>query len=197
MNTDGVDKGKRRFLLAASSVAGGIAVAGTATPFVLSMLPSQRALAAGAPVEVDISKIEPGSYVTVAWRGKPVWVTYRTQAMLEQLPKNDPLLRDPNSNESTQPDYCKNEYRSIKPQYLVHVNICTHLGCAPLLKKQVGDPSLGASWPGGFFCPCHGSRYDMSVRVFKDVPAPLNMVIPPYVYKTDSRIIIGQDNIHS
>lgn len=188
-----VDTRKRKFLIAATSAVGGVAVAGVAVPLVMSMMPSARAKAAGAPVEVDISKIEPGMLLTVEWRGKPVWVVNRTQEMLEQLPKNDPLLADPNSDMPQQPAYCKNATRSIKPEYLVAVGICTHLGCSPTYRRDVGAADLGTDWPGGFFCPCHGSKFDLAARVYKSVPAPTNLVIPPYQYLSDAKLLIGVD----
>lgn len=188
-----VDTRKRKFLIAATSAVGGVAVAGVAVPLVLSMMPSARAKAAGAPVEVDISKIEPGMLLTVEWRGKPVWVVNRTKEMLDQLPKNDPLLADPNSDMPQQPAYCKNATRSIKPEYLVAVGICTHLGCSPTYRRDVGAADLGTDWPGGFFCPCHGSKFDLAARVFKGVPAPTNLVIPPYQYLSDAKLLIGVD----
>jgi ubiquinol-cytochrome c reductase iron-sulfur subunit len=188
-----VDTRKRKFLIAATSAVGGVAVAGVAVPLVMSMMPSARAKAAGAPVEVDISKIEPGMLLTVEWRGKPVWIVYRTKEMLEQLPKNDPMLADPNSDMPQQPPYCKNGTRSIKPEYLVAVGICTHLGCSPTFRKDVGAADLGAGWPGGFFCPCHGSKFDLAARVFKGVPAPTNLVVPPYQFLSDAKLLIGVD----
>jgi len=194
MSQNEVDRSKRRFLIAATTAVGGVAAAATAVPFVMSMLPSQRAKAAGAPVEADISKVEPGMLVAFEWRGKPVWVVNRTKEMLDLLGKHDDALRDPQSNEPQQPSYCKNATRSIKPQYLIAIGICTHLGCSPTYRKDVGAPDLGADWPGGFFCPCHGSRFDLAARVFKDVPAPLNLEIPPHKYLSDSRILIGEDS---
>jgi ubiquinol-cytochrome c reductase iron-sulfur subunit len=188
-----VDTRKRKFLIAATSAVGGVAVAGVAVPLLMSMMPSARAKAAGAPVEVDISKIEPGMLLTVEWRGKPVWIVNRTKEMLDQLPKNDPLLADPNSDMPQQPAYCKNATRSIKPEYLVAVGICTHLGCSPTYRRDVGVADLGAAWPGGFFCPCHGSKFDLAARVFKGVPAPTNLVIPPYQYLSDAKLLIGVD----
>jgi ubiquinol-cytochrome c reductase iron-sulfur subunit len=188
-----VDTRKRKFLIAATSAVGGVAVAGVAVPLVMSMMPSARAKAAGAPVEVDISKIEPGMLLTVEWRGKPVWIVYRTKEMLEQLPKNDPMLADPNSDMPQQPPYCKNGTRSIKPEFLVAVGICTHLGCSPTFRKDVGAADLGAGWPGGFFCPCHGSKFDLAARVFKGVPAPTNLVVPPYQFLSDAKLLIGVD----
>ena len=188
-----VDARKRKFLIAATSAVGGVAVAGVAVPLVMSMLPSARAKAAGAPVEVDISKVEPGMLLTVEWRGKPVWVVNRTPEMLALMAKHDDQLTDPKSEQPQQPDYCKNATRSIKPEYLVAVGICTHLGCSPTYRKEVGAADMGADWPGGFFCPCHGSRFDLAARVFKNVPAPINLVIPPHQYLSDARLLIGVD----
>ncbi|MEW5892473.1 MAG: ubiquinol-cytochrome c reductase iron-sulfur subunit [Pseudomonadota bacterium] len=194
MSDTNVDKSKRRFLVMASSAVGGIAAAGTAIPFVVSMMPSARALAAGAPVEVDLSKIEPGALLTVEWRGKPVWIVSRTKEMLDLLGKHDDKLTDPQSdNSNQQPDYCKNPTRSIKPEYLIAVGICTHLGCSPTYRKEVGAADLGADWPGGFFCPCHGSRFDLAARVFNGSPAPTNLVIPPHKYLSESKVLIGED----
>jgi ubiquinol-cytochrome c reductase iron-sulfur subunit len=193
-NGQKVDTSKRKFLIAATSAVGGVAAAGVAVPLVMSMLPSARAKAAGAPVEVDISKVEPGMLLTVEWRGKPVWVVNRTKEMLDGLSKIDGQLTDPNSEQPQQPEYCKNATRSIKPEYLVAVGICTHLGCSPSEKLKLGaDSGLGADWPGGFFCPCHGSRFDLAARVFKNVPAPTNLVIPPHQYLSDTRLLIGVD----
>ena len=193
---DKVDEGKRRFLLTASSAMGGIATVAVAWPFVASMMPSQRAKAAGAPVEVDISKIEPGSFLTVEWRGKPVWIVNRTQEMMDRLAKDVDLLADPNSESSVQPEYAKNPARSITEHanYLVVVGVCTHLGCSPTYRKEVGAADLGSDWPGGFFCPCHGSKFDMAARVFKGVPAPSNLEVPPYKYLSDARLLIGDDS---
>jgi ubiquinol-cytochrome c reductase iron-sulfur subunit len=185
---------KRRFLLAASSVAGGIAAIGAATPFFLSMFPSARARAAGEPVEVDISKVEPGMLMRVEWRGEPVWVLHRTPEMLESVKKMDARVADPNSDASEQPDFAKNEYRSAKPEYLILIGICTHLGCSPMAKLQPGAESgLGDDWLGGFFCPCHGSKFDLAGRVLKDVPAPRNLRVPPYKFASDARLVVGQD----
>ncbi len=189
-----VDRSKRRFLVAATTVVGGAAGVVALVPFVASMLPSERAKAAGAPVEVDISKIEPGMFLAVAWQGKPVWVVNRTPAMLAKLPGLDSRLVDPNSDVATQtPVYCKNVDRSIKPEFLVVVGICTHLGCSPTYRPELGPADLGPDWPGGWFCPCHGSRYDLSARVFKNVPAPMNMQVPPHYYMSDTRILVGED----
>jgi ubiquinol-cytochrome c reductase iron-sulfur subunit len=188
-----VDTRKRKFLIAATSAVGGVAVAGVAVPLVMSMMPSARAKAAGAPVEVDISKIEPGMLLTVEWRGKPVWIVNRTPEMLGLMAKLDDQLADANSEMPQQPDYCKNAGRSIKPEILVAVGICTHLGCSPTYRKEVGAADLGADWPGGFFCPCHGSRFDLAGRVYKGVPAPTNLVIPPHQYLSDAKLLIGVD----
>ncbi|HEX4986889.1 MAG TPA: ubiquinol-cytochrome c reductase iron-sulfur subunit [Burkholderiales bacterium] len=195
MAQSNVSRGKRRFLIAASSVMGGVAGAAVAVPFVMSMTPSARARAAGAPVEVDISKVEPGMMITVEWRGKPVWIVHRTPEMLASLPKMDGEVADPKSKVKQQPDYAKNENRSIKPEYLVLVGICTHLGCSPSQKLAAGDADgMGSNWPGGFFCPCHGSKFDLAGRVFKGVPAPINLEVPPYAYLSDTRLIIGADS---
>ena len=188
-----VDTRKRKFLIAATSAVGGVAVAGVAVPLVMSMLPSARAKAAGAPVEVDISKIEPGMLLTAEWRGKPVWIVNRTKEMLDLMGKHQDQLADPKSDMPQQPVYCKNANRSIKPEFLVAVGICTHLGCSPTFRKDVGAADLGADWPGGFFCPCHGSRFDLAARVFKGVPAPTNLVIPPHQYLSDAKLLIGVD----
>ncbi|MDP3584482.1 MAG: ubiquinol-cytochrome c reductase iron-sulfur subunit [Thiobacillus sp.] len=188
-----VDARKRKFLIAATSAVGGVAVASVAVPLVMSMMPSARAKAAGAPVEVDISKVEPGMLLTVEWRGKPVWIVNRTPEMLALLSKHDAKLTDPNSDMPQQPDYCKNPTRSIKPEYLVAVGICTHLGCSPTFRREIGAADLGADWSGGFFCPCHGSTFDLAARVFKGVPAPTNLVIPPHQYLSDAKLLIGVD----
>jgi len=188
-----VNHGKRRFLIGATSVVGGSGVVAAATPFVMSFFPSERAKAAGAPVEVDISKVEPGQKIDLEWRGKVVWVINRTPAMLASLPKLDPRLVDPHSEVPQQPPYCKNETRSIKPALWVAVGICTHLGCSPTYRPEVAPADLGPDWLGGFFCPCHQSKFDLAGRVFKDVPAPTNLVIPPHKYMTDTRILIGED----
>jgi ubiquinol-cytochrome c reductase iron-sulfur subunit len=189
-----VNESKRRFLVGATSVVGGIGAVAVATPFVMSLFPSERAKAAGAPVEVDISKLEPGALVMVEWRGKAIYVVHRTPQMLAQLKDMGPRLRDPDSDDSEQPQYAKNPARAIKPEYLVLVGVCTHLGCAPLDRFTPGDVTTGMNdWPGGFFCPCHGSKFDLAGRVFKDVPAPTNLTVPPYQFLGDTRIQIGAD----
>ena len=186
-----VDKGKRRFLIGATGVVGGIGGVAAATPFVMSLFPSERAKAAGAPVEVDIGKIEPGQKINVEWRGKVVWLVNRTAAMLATLPKLDAKLADPKSEAPQQPAYCKNETRSIKPEMWVAVGICTHLGCSPTFRPELAPADLGPEWLGGFFCPCHQSKFDLAGRVYKGVPAPTNLVIPPYKYLSDTKIMIG------
>ena len=186
--------GRRKFLVAATSVAGGIAGAAIATPFLLSMMPSERAKAAGAPVEVDISKLEPGMLMMVEWRGRVVWVLNRTPEMLETLAKLEDQLADPNSEKNQQPEYARNRTRSIKPEILVTEGVCTHLGCSPVFRKDVAPADLGPDWLGGFFCPCHGSKFDLAGRVYKSVPAPTNMVVPPHVYLSDSRLLIGSES---
>lgn len=188
------DKGKRRFLVAATGVAGGVAAGAAAVPFVASMLPSERAKAAGAPVEVDISRLAPGERLTVEWRGKPVWIVHRTQQMLDTVKKNADKVADPESKKPMQPTYAKNEMRSIKPDYLVVVGICTHLGCSPVEKFQATAEAFDANWQGGFYCPCHGSLFDLAGRVYKNKPAPDNLEVPPYKFLSDTRILIGDDS---
>ncbi len=183
--------GRRKFLVAVTSVAGGIAGVAIATHFRLSMMPSERAKAAGAPVEVDISKLEPGMLLMVEWRGKVVWVLNRTPEMLDTLVKVEEELADPNSEKPQQPEYAQNRTRSIKPEILVTEGVCTHLGCSPVFRKEIAPADLGPDWLGGFFCPCHGSKFDLAGRVYKSVPAPTNMVVPPHVYLSDSRLLIG------
>jgi ubiquinol-cytochrome c reductase iron-sulfur subunit len=186
-----VDCGRRR-LLVATSAAGGAACVAAAVPFVLSMTPSERARSAGAPVEVDISKVAPGEMLTVEWRGKPVWIIHRTKEMLDGLLKIDDRLVDPKSEKTQQPAYCQNEARSLKPEIMVVVGICTHLGCSPTQKFNLSD-AIEPDWQGGFFCPCHGSVFDLAGRVYKNKPAPDNLVVPPYRYLSDTRILIGED----
>jgi ubiquinol-cytochrome c reductase iron-sulfur subunit len=188
-----VNRGKRRFLIGATGVVGGVGAVAAAAPFVMSFFPSERAKAAGAPVEIDISKLEPGQKIDVEWRGKVVWVLSRTPQMLATLPKLDARLADPNSNVPQQPDYCKNEHRSIKPAIWIAVGICTHLGCSPTFRPEVAPADLGSDWLGGFFCPCHQSKFDLAGRVYAGVPAPTNLVVPSHKYLSDTRIVIGED----
>lgn len=194
MTNQETDLLRRRVLIAVSTAAWGAAAVAVAVPFVMSMTPSQKARAGGAPVEVDISKIEPGMLVTVEWRGRPVWILSRTKDMLEQLGKHDDRLRDPQSLKPQQPEYCRNATRSIKLEYFVAIGICTHLGCIPTYRPDVAPADLGPDWHGGFFCPCHGSKFDLAGRVFKGVPAPLNLEIPRHAYLSDTRLVIGEDS---
>lgn len=192
MSNAPVDTGRRRFLTAATAVVGGAGAVAVAVPFIKSWNPSAKAKAAGAPVEVNISKVEPGQLIRVEWRGKPVWVVRRTEAVINELPTHDDKLRDPASAEMQQPDYAANPLRSIKPEYFIAVGICTHLGCSPTyLPDSFGEQVEGVT--SGFFCPCHGSKFDMAGRVFQGVPAPLNLVIPPHQYVNDGTVIIGVD----
>lgn len=189
-----VDVKRRRMLIAATSVIGAVGTVGFAAPLAISWMPSERAKAAGAPVEVNISKIESGQQITVIWRGKPIWLVNRTEQMIKNLPSNLALLADPDSLvEAQQPSYAKNEGRSRKPEVLVLIGICTHLGCSPTYRPELAPADLGADWKGGWYCPCHGSRFDLSGRVYKNVPAPTNLVVPPHFYKSDDLILIGED----
>jgi ubiquinol-cytochrome c reductase iron-sulfur subunit len=191
MSSEDIDTERRRFLVAATTLMGGVGLAATAIPFIASWLPSAKAEAAGAPVEVDISELKPGQQIIVQWRGKPVWVIHRTPEMLNTLKTDFNVLRDPDSNTDQQPAYAHNQYRSIRPEILVLIGICTHLGCSPTYKPTVGE--LGSNWEGGFLCPCHGSLYDLAGRVFKDVPAPLNLEVPPYTFINEHTLLIGVD----
>lgn len=191
MSDNKVDCGRRRMIVA-TSIAGGIAAIGGATPFVASMFPSAKARAAGAPVEVDISKLEPGAKLTVEWRGKPVWIINRTKAMLDALPSLDGQLSDAASGSSLQPEYAKNPNRSIKPEFMVVEGVCTHLGCSPTFLPEPG--SLTADWKGGFLCACHGSKFDLAARVFSGSPAPSNLVVPPHKYLSETLLLIGDDS---
>jgi len=192
MSNAPVDHGRRRFLTIATSAVGAVGAVGAAVPFIASWNPSEKAKQAGAPVTANISKLEPGMLIRVEWRGKPVWVVKRTPEMLKTLEQVEGSLRDPNSEEPQQPEYAKNRYRSKKPEILVAVGICTHLGCSPTYKMTEFDAHVEGV-PSGFFCPCHGSTYDMSGRVFSGVPAPKNLMIPPYMYTDDDNLIIGKD----
>ena len=193
MSEKKTDQGKRQFLLAATTVAGGVAAGAAAVPFVASMLPSERAKAAGAPVEVDLSTLMPGERITVEWQGKPVWIVRRTKDMLDSIRGNDGNVADPQSKKKMQPAYATNEMRAIKDEYLVVVGICTHLGCSPVGKFAKQAEAFDPNWQGGFYCPCHGSLFDLAGRVFKNKPAPDNLVVPPYKYLSDTRIVIGED----
>lgn len=187
-----IDRGRRN-LLVATSVVGGAASVGAAVPFVVSMWPSERAKAAGAPVEVDISRMEPGELKIVEWRGKPVWVVRRTKEMIESLKAIANRLTDAKSEVPQQPEYAKNETRARKPEFMVMEGVCTHLGCSPQMKTAEAKAEMGADWVGGFYCACHGSKFDYAGRVFKGAPAPTNLVVPPHAYLSDTTILIGED----
>jgi len=191
--TEEVDTGRRHFLTVATIATGAVGAAFAAVPFLASWKPSARAKAMGAPVEVDIGKLDAGGMVKVEWRGKAIFIVHRSPQMLAQLEGIDGELRDPGSEESDQPEFARNPERALKPEYLVLVGVCTHLGCAPLDKFTPGDVTVAADWQGGFFCPCHGSKFDISGRVFKDVPAPTNLPVPPYRFVSDTRILIGAE----
>ncbi len=185
---------RRRILVIGTGVAGALGGLGASIPLLSSMAPSAKARAAGAPVEVELSNIEPGMMVTVEWRGKPVWVLHRTPTMLNSLGETLSKVQDPESSIPMQPKYAMNEYRSIKAEYLVLVGICTHLGCSPTQKLEVGPGTgMGADWKGGFFCPCHGSKFDLAGRVYKGVPAPVNLEVPPHMYLSEEMLIIGEE----
>jgi ubiquinol-cytochrome c reductase iron-sulfur subunit len=191
---DNVDCGRRRLLVATSAV-GGVAGIAATVPFIFSMSPSERAKSAGAPAEADFSNLAPGQMMIAEWRGKPVWILHRTPEMIESLKKTADKVSDPHSDRPNQPDYAKNETRSIKPEYLVLVGICTHLGCSPVDRFNTGAESgISADWPGGFLCPCHGSTFDLAGRVYKNKPAPDNLVVPPHKFVGDARIVIGEDS---
>lgn len=192
---DNVDGSRRHFLVIATTVTGLVGAGMTAVPFLASWKPSARAQALGAPVDADISKLEPGAILKVNWRGQAIYIVRRTQEMLATLASPAVInnLRDPNSEESEQPQFAKNQDRSLKPEILVLIGVCTHLGCAPMDRFQPQDAELGATWPGGFYCPCHGSKFDLAGRVFKDVPAPLNLRVPPYRFVNDGVIQIGSE----
>jgi ubiquinol-cytochrome c reductase iron-sulfur subunit len=193
MSAHSIDR--RHFLIDATAVAGAACAAAGGYPFLASMAPSAAAKAAGAPVEAEIGNLVAGELKTVAWRGRPVWIMRRTAAMLAAMGQHDSLLADPGSARSVQPVYCRNQDRSARPDVFVCVGVCTHLGCTPKLRVDpAAKTELGADWPGGFFCPCHGSKFDLAGRVFKGVPAPVNLEIPPYRYLSDNRLRIGEDN---
>ena len=194
MNNGDVSQSRRRFLIGATSGVGGVGVIGAAVPFVASWNPSAKAEAAGAPVTVNVDKIEPGQQITVEWRGKPVWIVRRTDEMLANIKKLNDTVKDPESSEaSQQPSYIEGIYRSLKPEFAVLVGICTHLGCVPTYRPEVAPADLGPEWLGGFFCPCHGSHYDLAGRVYQSQPAPLNLEVPPYRYDTDATMTVGLD----
>jgi len=191
--SDAVDLGRRQLLTTATALTGAVGVVFVATPFLASWKPSARAKALGAPVEIDIAKLEPGAMLKVEWRGKPVWVVRRTPEMLATLKTDTSMLADPDSNASVQPAYAKNTGRASNEEYLVLLGVCTHLGCSPSAKFTPGDVTVSADWPGGFYCPCHGSKFDLAGRVFKGVPAPLNLAVPPYTFASPTKIVVGAD----
>jgi ubiquinol-cytochrome c reductase iron-sulfur subunit len=194
MSSDGVNSGRRKFLTAATSAVGVAGAVGVAVPFLGSWNPSAKAKAAGAPVKADIGKLEPGQMVVVEWRGKPVYVMHRTASQLEDLPKLDGILKDPQSEISEQPAYISGVERALRPEILVVVGLCTHLGCAPKFRPEVGAADLGGDeWLGGFFCPCHGSKFDLAGRVYSGVPASANLIVPPYSFEGDNVLVIGVD----
>ena len=192
--TDSSGFTRRHFLTAATAVTAGAGAVGVAVPFVASFQPSARAQALGAPVTQDVSRLEPGSMIKVEWRGKAIFILHRTESMLATLDETAGELRDPESTESDQPEYAQTEYRSIRPELLVMEGVCTHLGCAPTSRFDVAPADLGPDWKGGFFCPCHGSKFDLAGRVFAGVPAPTNLRVPPYRFVNDDTIIIGVDS---
>lgn len=193
MDNQEINQGRRRFLTLATAGAGGVATLGVAAPFVASWLPSEKAKAAGAPIEIDISKLEAGQMMIAEWRGKPIWVVNRTDQQLQGLDSVKGQLADPDSMMEQQPEDCKNNTRSIKPNILVAVGICTHLGCSPTYRPDLAPADLGADWKGGFFCPCHGSKFDIAGRVYSSMPAPTNLVIPPHKYLNDTTIMVGSE----
>jgi ubiquinol-cytochrome c reductase iron-sulfur subunit len=190
---EAVDLGRRQLLTTATTVTGIVGFAFAATPFIASWQPSARAKALGAPIDIDISKLEPGAMLKVEWRGMPVWVVRRTPEMLASLQTDTSLLLDPLSQASEQPPYAKNVDRSRNPEYFVVLGVCTHLGCSPLPKFAPADVTVSSNWPGGFYCPCHGSKFDLAGRVFKGVPAPSNLRVPPYAFVGTTKLTVGQD----
>ena len=192
MSDSPVDKARRNIVVA-TATAGGVAAVAAAVPFIASMTPSERAKALGAPVEADVSGLKPGEMAILEWRGKPVWILKRTPEMLEGIKKSEDRVVDPDSDVPLQPDYAKNEYRSIKPDIAVIVGVCSHLGCSPQLKGLDARADMGSEWNGGFYCPCHGSKFDFAGRVYKGVPAPVNLTVPPYTFLSETKILIGDD----
>ncbi len=194
MSSEGMDKDRRRFLTAAATVVGGAGAVAAAVPFISTLTPSAKARAIGAPVEIDLSDLAPGGLKIEQWQGKPIWILRRSKEDLDTLPGLAEELRDPDSEVEQQPAYASDEHRSIKPEYLIVVGLCTHLGCSPSYVRKGESDTLGEDWQGGFFCPGHGSRFDLAGRVFKGVPAPANLVVPPHKYLSDSRVLIGDDS---
>jgi len=193
MQDNGIDKKRRHFLTAAATVVGGAGILATAIPFVSTLSPSARTKAIGGPVEADISKLKPGEMQIEKWRGKPVWILRRSEESIAELAEMVDSLRDPESDVEQQPEYAKNGHRSVNPEYLVVVGLCTHLGCSPKYRSKNEGEEFGADWKGGFFCPCHGSTFDLAGRVFKGVPAPANLLVPKYQFISETKILIGDD----
>lgn len=193
MNQEGADNSRRRFLTAATTVVGGVGAAFLAVPFISYWRPSARAQAAGAPVEVNIAELEPGQLINVKYRGSPVWIFRRTEQNIEDLETIEELLRDPDSEQPQQPEYAQNMHRSRRPEIGVIIGICTHLGCSPLFRPDERPEGIDEKWVGGFFCPCHGSYFDLAGRVYRGVPAPLNLEVPPYYFIDDDTILVGED----
>jgi ubiquinol-cytochrome c reductase iron-sulfur subunit len=196
MSVDGIDINRRRFLTTTASVVGGAGAVATTIPFISTLSPSAKTKAIGAPIEVEIGDLQPGGLRIVQWQGKPVWILRRDPATLASIKTLDPMMRDPNSEREQQPEYAKNEYRSIKPEYLIVLGLCTHLGCSPTFVNDGDGESynLGGDWKGGFFCPCHGSAFDLAGRVFRGVPAPTNLVVPPHMYLSETKVLVGDDS---
>ncbi|MGK0297272.1 MAG: ubiquinol-cytochrome c reductase iron-sulfur subunit [Gammaproteobacteria bacterium] len=191
-----VDVNRRRFLTTTASVVGGAGAVATSIPFISTLSPSAKTKAIGAPVEVEIGDIQPGELKISQWQGKPVWILRRPLSALDGIRELDVEVSDPISEREQQPEYAKNEYRSVKPEYLIVIGLCTHLGCSPTYvnRDEGGDHNLGSDWKGGFFCPCHGSKFDMAGRVYKGVPAPTNLVVPPHMYLSETKVLIGDDS---
>jgi ubiquinol-cytochrome c reductase iron-sulfur subunit len=196
MSTNSVDNNRRRFLTTTASVVGGAGAVATSIPFISTLSPSAKTKAIGAPVEVEIGEIQPGELKIAQWQGKPVWILRRSDSALDTIKELDSEVADPDSEREQQPEYAKNEFRSVKPEYLIVLGLCTHLGCSPtyVSRENGGSHNLDSSWKGGFFCPCHGSRFDLAGRVYKGVPAPTNLVVPPHMYLSETKVLIGDDS---
>ena len=196
MRVDGINVNRRRFLTTTATVVGGAGAVATSIPFISTLSPSAKTKAVGAPVEVDIGELQPGELKITQWQGKPVWILRRDTSALDEIRSLDSQVRDPNSDREQQPEYAKNEYRSVKPEFLIVIGLCTHLGCSPtyVTSEDGADHNLGSDWLGGFFCPCHGSLFDEAGRVYKGVPAPTNLVVPPHMYLSETKVLIGDDS---
>jgi len=196
MSTNSVDNNRRRFLTTTASVVGGAGAVATSIPFISTLSPSAKTKAIGAPVEVEIGELQAGELKIAQWQGKPVWILRRSDSALDTIRELDSEVADPDSEREQQPEYAKNEFRSVKPEYLIVLGLCTHLGCSPtyVSRENGGSHNLDSSWKGGFFCPCHGSRFDLAGRVYKGVPAPTNLVVPPHMYLSETKVLIGDDS---